>query len=132
MEQKNSEEIWRVELNQGGSDIVNWVKMPIEHSEEFYEANVSCCYAFEHVEPYVYFHGGYDDNKIKGNFIASIDLRMEPLVTKKVAPTADFPKGRSKHSLTAIGNKLYMFGGSDGEAVLDEFWEFDTIKEDWS
>ena len=121
-----------MELPQGDSDIVNWVKIPTVLSDEFYEVNVSCCYAFEYVEPYVYFHGGYDENEIKGNFIASVDLREEPLLTEIISLGADFPKGRSYHSLTAIGHKLYMFGGFDGVDVLDEFWEFDTITEVWS
>ena len=41
------------------------------------------------------------------------------------------PSGRSHHSLTAIGNKLYMFGGHDGEIALDELWAFDAEKEKW-
>ena len=41
------------------------------------------------------------------------------------------PSGRSYHSLTAIGNKLYMFGGNDGEKALDELWSFDAEKEIW-
>ena len=83
-------------------------------------------YAFAHIEPYVYFHGGYTLTHPVGNFISRLNMNDEPLKAEIISPSFDMPSGRSYHSLTAIGNKLYMFGGHDGEIALDELWAFDT------
>ena len=83
-------------------------------------------YAFAHIEPNVYFHGGYTLTHHTGNFISRLNMNEEPLKAEIISPSFDMPSGRSYHSLTAIGNKLYMFGGHDGEIALDELWAFDV------
>ena len=85
-------------------------------------------YAFTYIDPYVYFHGGYSTTHPVGNFISRLNMNEEPLKAEIISPTFDMPSGRSYQSLTAIGNKLYMFGGLDGELALDELWAFDEDK----
>ena len=72
-------------------------------------------YGFALIEPYVYLHGGYSDLYPTGNFISRINVNKEPYIAEIISPSFDMPAGRSYHSLTAIGNKLYMFGGHDGQ-----------------
>ena len=59
-------------------------------------------------------------------------MNEEPYTAKIISPSFDMPAGRSYHSLTSIGNKLYMFGGHDGKQTLDELWAFDVDKEKWA
>ena len=88
-------------------------------------------YAFAHIEPYVYFHSGYTTTHPVGNFISRLNMNEEPLKAEIMSPTFDMPSGRSYHSLTAIGNKLYMFGGHNGNNALDELWSYDVDNEKW-
>ena len=99
--------------------------------EAFIEGVVVDVYGFAHIEPYVYFHGGYTTTHPVGNFISRLNMNEVPLKAEIISPTVDVPSGRSYHSLTAIGNKLYMFGGYDGEIALDELWAFDAEIEKW-
>lgn len=34
-------------------------------------------------------------------------------------------------SATVCGDKLYIFGGYNSDAVWDEFWELDLVKKSW-
>ena len=99
--------------------------------DAFIEGVVVDVYGFAQIEPYVYFHSGYSTTHPAGNFISRINMSEEPLKAEIISPTFDMPSGRSYHSLTAIGNKLYMFGGHDGEKALDELWAFDSDQEAW-
>ena len=123
---KNTDKIWSVELPKSGSNIVKWSEIARTLDEAFVEGVVVDVYAFAHIEPYVYFHGGYTTTHPVGNFISRLNMNEEPLKADIISPTFDMPSGRSYHSLTAIGNKLYMFGGYDGETALDELWALDS------
>ena len=128
---KNTDIIWRVDLPKSGCNIVTWSEIPKVLDEAFVEGVVIDAYAFAHIEPYVYFHGGYTTTHSVGNFISRLNINEEPLKAEIISPTFDMPSGRSYHSLTAIGNKLYMFGGYDGETALDELWALDSDQEKW-
>ena len=128
---KNTDKIWSVELPQSGSNIVSWSEIPRILDDAFLEGVVIDVYAFAHIEPYVYFHGGYSTTHPVGNFISRLNMNEEPLKAEIISPTVDMPSGRSYHSLTAIGNKFYMFGGIDGDRALDELWAFDAENEEW-
>ena len=128
---QNSDTIWRVELPQPGSNTVNWKEIPRTLDDAFLEGVVIDAYAFAHIEPYVYFHAGYSDTHPTGNFISRLNINEEPLKAEIISPSYDMPAGRSYHSITAIGNKLYMFGGHDGDKALDELWSFDVDNEHW-
>ena len=128
---KNTNNFWRVKLPQSGSNIVSWNEMPGTNDEAWLEGVVIDAYAHAHIEPYVYFHAGYTDTHPIGNFLSRVNLNEEPLKAEIIAPTFDMPTGRYYHSLTAIGNKLYMFGGHDGVIALNELWSFDVDEEHW-
>jgi N-acetylneuraminic acid mutarotase len=42
------------------------------------------------------------------------------------------PSKRLGHSFVTIRDKIYMFGGIDGDVVYNDFWEFDTSKNQWT
>ena len=128
---KNTDKIWSVELPQSGSNLVNWREIPRTLDAAFLEGVFIDAYAFAHIEPYIYFHGGYSTEYHMGHFISRLNMNEESLQAEIISPNVDIPSGRSYHSLTAIGNKLYMFGGNDGERALDELWSFDVEKEKW-
>ena len=88
-------------------------------------------YAFTHLEPYAYFHGGYNEFYPTGNFIARMNLQQEPYTTEFISPNYDMPAGRNYHTITSVGRYLYMYGGNDGKRALDELWRFDSDKEIW-
>lgn len=100
--------------------------MTVDRNPAFYEGFNNDAYAFAYVEPYVYSHGGYNENFHTGNFIARLKISEEPLVTEMISPNYDMPSGRSYHTITAVGKYLYMFGGHDGRSALDELWRFDA------
>ncbi|KAL2914378.1 hypothetical protein HK105_206150 [Polyrhizophydium stewartii] len=41
------------------------------------------------------------------------------------------PAPRLGHSLTAVGSLVVMFGGLDGDRILDELWAFDMVSFRW-
>ena len=99
--------------------------------DAYLEGVVLDAYAFAHIEPYVYLHAGFSDLYPMGNFVSRIKVDEEPFKAEIISPTFDMPAGRLYHSLTAIGNKLYMFGGHNGVNALDELWAYDVDKEIW-
>lgn len=40
-------------------------------------------------------------------------------------PTSSKPSGRRNHTLTSVGDKLYLHGGTTGNQS-DELWEYTT------
>ncbi|KAI9101049.1 hypothetical protein DFS34DRAFT_612998 [Phlyctochytrium arcticum] len=42
------------------------------------------------------------------------------------------PQPRLGHTLTAIGDKVYMYGGMNGDITFDDLWIFDTLKNAWT
>ena len=58
---------------------VTWTEIPNNHSDAFFETVQADNYAFAHIEPYVYFHGGYNENYPTGNFMARMNLEEDPL-----------------------------------------------------
>ena len=41
------------------------------------------------------------------------------------------PKARSNAGVVIVGNKLFMYGGSNGKQIFDDFWNFDLINKIW-
>jgi len=48
-----------------------------------------------------------------------------------VTPSGPKPRERSGHSAATIGDKIYIFGGYDGEGRLDDIWILDTTNIKW-
>ena len=46
-------------------------------------------------------------------------------------PTGDKPSRRNAHTLTNIGDKLYLHGGATLGGRNDELWEYDVINNAW-
>ena len=43
----------------------------------------------------------------------------------------DQPEGRSSFSMTSHNGKLIIFGGTNGEKTLNDFWSFDLHAKQW-
>ena len=71
---KNTDKIWSVELPPPESNIVRWREIPKVKDEAFIEGVVVDVYGFAHIEPYVYFHGGYTTTHPVGNFISRLNM----------------------------------------------------------
>ena len=41
------------------------------------------------------------------------------------------PESRDSHSCARIGNKMYIFGGSTQESLINELWTFSFEKNTW-
>lgn len=41
------------------------------------------------------------------------------------------PSERTGHCMNFIGDKLYVFAGSNNEKILNDLWRFDTMCEKW-
>lgn len=42
------------------------------------------------------------------------------------------PPRRSYHTMTAVGTKLYVFGGCGADGRLSDLWAFDTVAGSWA
>ncbi|CAG8461243.1 14775_t:CDS:10 [Cetraspora pellucida] len=49
-----------------------------------------------------------------------------------VAPKSPLPPGRAAHILCAHNNKIYMFGGMDGDRCYNDMWCYDLHNNTWS
>ncbi|KAI8824550.1 uncharacterized protein EV422DRAFT_492944 [Fimicolochytrium jonesii] len=41
------------------------------------------------------------------------------------------PAPRLGHTFTAVGTKIYLFGGMAGDVTFDDVWVFDTVSREW-
>ena len=48
-----------------------------------------------------------------------------------VSPSAEHPSKRDSHTCVKLGNKLYIFGGSVNEVIVNELWSFDLSTYVW-
>ena len=72
----NTDKIYRATLPVSGSNSTTWSEIPVTKDEAFLETVFLDAYAFAHIEPYVYFHGGYSELHHQGNFISRINVNL--------------------------------------------------------
>lgn len=48
-----------------------------------------------------------------------------------MSPQKVMPSERTGHCMNFIGDKLYVFAGSNNEKILNDLWRFDTMCEKW-
>ncbi|XP_024523079.1 nitrile-specifier protein 5 [Selaginella moellendorffii] len=72
-----------------------------------------------------------------GNKSAGIRLRRDvhleqgTYIWSKPVMKGTHPSPRDSHSSTAVGSKLYVFGGTDGTSPLDDLFVLDTATNTW-
>ncbi|XP_074571348.1 protein GLUTELIN PRECURSOR ACCUMULATION 3-like [Curcuma longa] len=78
---------------------------------------------------YLYVFGGYGHNKRQTNDVHVFDTAMKSWSkpTLKGIP----PSPRDSHSCTTIGDKLFVFGGTDGKNPLKDTHILDTLSNTW-
>ncbi|KAH9555526.1 hypothetical protein CY35_08G118200 [Sphagnum magellanicum] len=79
---------------------------------------------------FIYVFGGYGKDECQTQDIHVFDCVKQtwskPIV-KGTPPTA-----RDSHTCTAVGNNLYVFGGTDGTSPLGDLHVLDTVSNTWS
>jgi serine/threonine protein kinase len=138
---------WRNELWSWNMNERNWRKILVSHGESPLARTEHAMCA---VGKYVYLHGGqrfgsYIDDMLifntETNDWSQIELKG-PLYSPSTSSSesssnGNIPSPRSGHSLNAIGNKLYLFGGQWFETLhqrhlFNDLYCFDTETQTWT
>ena len=57
---------------------------------------------------------------------------VSPLSPQPERKGPTLPTKRSGHTATLIGSELFIFGGGDGNALVNDLFVFDMLSESWS
>lgn len=49
-----------------------------------------------------------------------------------ISPPEKRPSPRGSHASILKNSKLYIYGGSDGDNILSDFWHFDLLAHTWT
>ncbi|RKO83819.1 hypothetical protein BDK51DRAFT_15734, partial [Blyttiomyces helicus] len=80
---------------------------------------------------YVFGGGSAGDQPVDDEAVYCLDL--DSLMWIQVTAASDTgPSKRLGHSITTVGSKLFIFGGSCGGDTLGDLWVFDTASNTWS
>ncbi|WCJ35825.1 Galactose oxidase/kelch repeat superfamily protein [Euphorbia peplus] len=79
---------------------------------------------------FLYVFGGYGQDNCQTNQVHVFDTVMQSWSQPAVQGT--LPTPRDSHSCTAIGDKLYVFGGTDGMNPLKDLHVLDTSSHTWN
>ena len=86
----------------------------------------------------IYIHGGqnYLESKFYGDFyqMQIKEKRVEIIKNHTIYPFEidKFPCERNSHSIAYYQNKIYLFGGGNGQGLLNDLWSFDIDKSVWN
>jgi len=76
--------------------------------------------------------GGWDDRKILGDtWVMTWVKDAPPTWVEATNPAVPGPCPRRGHATAVLGDKVYLFGGFDGEKRLDDIWVFDISTRTW-
>ncbi|GBG86799.1 hypothetical protein CBR_g42082 [Chara braunii] len=78
----------------------------------------------------VYVFGGYGKDERQTNDIHAFDTVSQ--TWKKPSVKGSAPTPRDSHTCTTVGNKLFVFGGTDGNNPLRDLHVLDTVSNVWS
>lgn len=68
--------------------------------------------------------GGYGEEGVRRNDVHLMDVRTMYFYRPRVQGPSQ-PDNRSYHTAAAVGRRLYIFFGSDGEKEFDDVWYLD-------
>ncbi|EFJ15144.1 hypothetical protein SELMODRAFT_42940, partial [Selaginella moellendorffii] len=77
----------------------------------------------------IYIFGGYGRDECQTNDVHVFDIGT--YTWSKPVMKGTHPSPRDSHSSTAVGSKLYVFGGTDGTSPLDDLFVLDTATNTW-
>jgi chromosome segregation ATPase/N-acetylneuraminic acid mutarotase len=88
------------------------------------------------VNGFLYVHGGHVDGRNLED-LWSFDIRQvggDPALAKweRVPYSTPAPLARTGHTLVPFENKLYLFGGTDGDYHYNDSWSFDLATGAWT
>lgn len=59
-------------------------------------------------------------------YVARNDANIERSIWSKPSYSGTPPSGRHSHASAGVGKKMYIFGGFDGDKLLNDLYAFDT------
>ncbi|XP_024518775.1 rab9 effector protein with kelch motifs-like [Selaginella moellendorffii] len=77
----------------------------------------------------IYIFGGYGRDECQTNDVHVFDIGT--YTWSKPVMKGMHPSPRDSHSSTAVGSKLYVFGGTNGTSPLDDLFVLDTATNTW-
>ncbi|KAJ3288188.1 hypothetical protein HK104_008290 [Borealophlyctis nickersoniae] len=82
----------------------------------------------------IYMFGGGEagDRPVDDTAVYCLDYESLMWIQVTAPGKGPAPKPRLGHSFTAIGDKIFLFGGSNPEREHDELWQFDTTTNSWT
>lgn len=87
-------------------------------------------------ENQIYLFGGSGNNTNSRNWEAIYILNCDTFEWERICPTDPFkgniPEPRDSHSATRIGNNMYIFGGSNGNAPFNDIFAFNFTFRSWN
>ncbi|CAI2168279.1 5442_t:CDS:10 [Funneliformis geosporum] len=82
----------------------------------------------------MYIFGGQSDGRLLNDLVV-FDLQTLSSGVARwefIVPLNDSPVGRTGHTMCAYNNKLFVFGGTDGERYNSDTWCYDTQTNKWN
>jgi len=92
-----------------------------------------CYHAAAVIGNKIYIFGGWD-GKVRMNSLFMLDPEKwsgDKLEWQKLSVAGKAPKRRAASTASAIGNKIYIFGGTNGNSMLNDIHILDTVTLEW-
>ena len=70
--------------------------------------------------------------KSKGDDVEMELIRAAGRMKWEQVPCSNGPSPRHSHTSVAVGDSVWIFGGTDGKQMFNELWRFDTKSKEWS
>ncbi|RSH89351.1 Negative regulator of mitotic exit [Saitozyma podzolica] len=106
-----------------------WTSVPVEPGPIGRYGHAVCM-----LDTKLYVFGGQAEGSFM-NDLWSYDIRQlagDTHVWEHVQSSGPSPPKRTGHALTSYQNKIYLFGGTDGNYHYNDTWAFDTTTNEWT
>ena len=104
------------------SILYNDIRVPVILDRPLYTGkSIKVVYSNLNITPVI----GSSDTIVDGSSDTSVELYSIPTKTLEITLTPDIT-GRFWHSMVAISNDIYIYGGYDGTSVFYDFYKIDT------
>lgn len=80
---------------------------------------------------YVYGGCGKQADTVKTSSVFRLDCESFEWEQLSVPENSVQPQARDSHTASVVGTSMWVFGGSNYETLLNEFWRFDLISHLW-
>jgi len=83
-------------------------------------------------EDSLYLFGGFDYRKRNANlFEFNTVSKQWRLLTSPSVTSKPLPSKRSCHTACVLNDRMYVFGGFNGERILQDMWEYNFLTNEW-